>query len=163
MKTEILMVAIVAGLSLQAVPAMAQDAGGARGDRPDFATLDTDGDGALTMEELQAAATARFAAADTDGNGLLSADEIAAARAEAQAERIARMVERLDTNEDGGISQAELEVVRRGGGQMAERMFERADANDDGRLSAEEFEQAQDRRGGGKRGGKGHGQRGDRG
>lgn len=160
MKTQILMVAIVAGIILQAVPAMAQDM---RGDRPDFATLDTDGDGALTLEELQGAAAAQFAKVDTDGDGLLSADELTAARAEAAEARVARMVERLDTNEDGGISLAELQVVRRGGDQMSERMFGRIDADDNGTISAEEFEQAQERRGGGKRGGKNGGSRGDRG
>lgn len=156
MKTEILMVAIVAGLTLQAVPAAAQE----RGARPDFATLDTDGNGELTLEELQGAPAASFAQTDTDGDGLLSADELAAARATAAEERITRMMERLDTNEDGGISLRELEVVQRGGGRMAERMFNRADADDSGTISAEEFEQAAERMGGRRGAGKDRGDRG---
>ena len=55
-----------------AAPAFAQDA------------MDTDGDGTVTMEELQAAypeATSdNFLAMDTDGDGALSAEELQAAR-----------------------------------------------------------------------------------
>ena len=49
----------------------------------DFAKVDADGDGQVTMEEATAAGwdwnEEQFAAADTDGNGTLSAEEFAAA------------------------------------------------------------------------------------
>ncbi len=158
MKMTLLMAGIAAGFTLVAADASAQG-------RPDFATLDTNGDGSLSLEEMQAAGEVRFASADTDGNGVLSADELTAAASEQAAERVAKMLERLDTNEDGGLSQAEIQVVRRGGGEISERMFNRVDANDDGVVSAEEFEEARER-GGRRGGGNGHhggGERGDRG
>lgn len=161
MKTQILMIAIAAGLTLNTLPAVAEGADS----RPDFSTLDTDGNGALTLEELQAAGAARFAVADADGDGALSADELTAQMSERAERGVARMIDRLDENGDGLLQQAELEARR--GGERADRMFARADANDDGSISAEEFEAAKergDRRGGGKRGGKGHGRgHGDRG
>lgn len=160
MKTTFLMAAMITGFMLPAIDAQAQG----RGERPDFATLDTNGDGALTMEELAAAGAARFATADTDGDGLLSAAELTAQateRAEGRAaEAVARMLEHLDENGDGNISQDELPDR----GDRAERMFERADANDDGTVTQEEFQEARPERGGrhgdGERGGEGRGPRG---
>lgn len=62
-----------ATLALLTAPAWAQ------------AGLDADGDGNVTMDELQAAfpeATAdQFAAMDTDADGVLNAEEVAAAQA----------------------------------------------------------------------------------
>jgi hypothetical protein len=49
----------------------------------DFATLDTDASGGLSLSEVQVAfpdlTAENFAAADTDGNGELSAEEYATA------------------------------------------------------------------------------------
>ncbi len=150
MKTHILMIAIAAGLTLNAVPVAAESADG----RPDFATLDANGDGALTLEELQAAGAARFAAADTDGDGALSEEELTARMAERASKGVSRMMERLDANEDGLLQQSELQDSRFG--DRAERMFAHADANEDGSVSEEEFEAAKER-GGKRRGGKRHG------
>lgn len=154
MKTPVLMAAIVAGFGLVATGAQAQG-------RPDFATLDTNGDGAISMAELEAQGEQRFATADTDGNGALSEAEMLAqaeSRSEGRAAKmVARMLERLDANNDGEIQQTEL--PEHGGGR-AERMFERADANEDGAISEEEFDAVADRGRGG-RGGK-HGDRGGR-
>lgn len=76
MKTRIL---TTAALALLAVPAFAQDT------EADMA-LDVDGDGYVSMEEVQTAfpdvSQDDFAVADTDGDGLLSAEELEAARAE---------------------------------------------------------------------------------
>ncbi|MES2549753.1 MAG: hypothetical protein V4630_08665, partial [Pseudomonadota bacterium] len=43
-----------------------------------FDTMDADKDGKLTLAELEAHRTAEFAAADTNGDGALSADELSA-------------------------------------------------------------------------------------
>ena len=156
MKTPILMAAIVAGFGLVGTDAQAQG-------RADFATLDSNGDGQITMEELAAQGAARFATADTNGDGALSEAELlarASERAEGRAASIvARMLERLDANEDGLIQQTEMPTPD---GTRAERRFERADANDDGAISAEEFEAASERGGDGRRGHKG-GKRGGHG
>jgi len=160
MKTPILMAAIVAGFTLVGTGAQAQD-------RPDFATLDTNGDGQISMEELAAQGAARFAAADTNSDGALSEDELLARATARNQERAAKMVERmlahLDENDDGLIQQSELPDPN---ATRAERRFSRADADENGTLSEEEFEAAGARadrgHGGGKRGGKGAG-RGGRG
>jgi Ca2+-binding EF-hand superfamily protein len=150
MKTNVLMAALLSGLVLAAGAASAQD--DQTRERPDFATLDVNGDGSLTQDELRAQGQARFAEADANGDGALSADEMVAASGERAAKRAARMIERLDANEDGVL---QLEEMQNRGGDRAERMFERADADGDGVLSAEEFETAKehrgDRRGNGKR------------
>jgi len=121
-------------------------------ERPSFTELDSDGDGSLSIAEIQARANARFAAMDSNGDGVISADENAAAMAEKAGERAEMMFTRLlewrDSDGDGALSQQEM------GNNRAERMFSRADANSDGVISAEEYEQAQERgpRGANKRG-----------
>jgi Ca2+-binding EF-hand superfamily protein len=162
MKTTVLMAAIVAGFGLAGTGAQAQE-------RPDFATLDANGDGQITMEELEAQGEQRFTDADTDGNGALSEAELLAKASERSegraAEMVARMLERLDENEDGEIQQSELPERD---GDRTDRRFERADADEDGTISEDEFEAAGERDRGGRRGhrsGKGgeHGSRGGRG
>ncbi len=139
MTTKFLMVVVMAGSTMVAGAAQAQ----ARGDRPDFATLDANGDGTVTQQELVAHREARFAESDTNGDGALSIEELTAASREKAAERAARMLEQRDANGDGLLQQAELAP----GSDRMERMFDRIDANDDGAISAEEFEEIKERRG----------------
>lgn len=82
-----------------------------------FENLDTNKDGQLTKEEIQAAGQARFKAMDTDGDGFLSADELTAAAekraAERQAkrgDRTAKMLEKLDADNDGKLSFEEMDA-----------------------------------------------------
>ncbi|RDE10307.1 EF-hand domain-containing protein [Pelagibacterium lacus] len=64
-------------------------AGGALAQDLDFATLDADGSGALTLEELQVAipdlTAESFAMLDTDANGEISEEEFAALSAGGEA------------------------------------------------------------------------------
>ncbi|RVV98802.1 calcium sensor EFh [Mesobaculum littorinae] len=134
----------IAGLGARAEIAAAPPAvqsvsdGGTRADQgrgrrgPDFATLDTDGDGRLTAEDVAAARTGRFEAADTDGNGTLDVEEIAAA---AQRRMARRMVERFDGNGDGALSPDEM--PDRGAGQLAH--LRAMDADWDGAVTEAEF------------------------
>jgi len=144
MKTQILSVAMITGFVLIAADASAQ-----RG--ADFGTLDTNGDGSLTLEEIEGAAQARFDAVDTDGNGALSVEELAAAAASDATTRAERMLARMDDNEDGALT---IDEMRGNRPERAARLFERADDNEDGVISEEEFAEVTERRGG-RRGGEG--------
>lgn len=128
--------------------AFAQDRGG---ERPSFETLDVDGSGEITAEDLAALRDQRFAELDTNGDGTVSQDEFVAAQAARTEERAAQMFERLDADGDGTLSRDVIENGRRGG--FGERMLSRLDGDDSGGISAEEFEEArarfQDRRQGG--------------
>lgn len=102
-----------------------------------FETLDQNGDGSITQAEMDAIAAERFATRDENNDGALSKDELlkgASARAE---RRVERMLDRLDANDDGQLTQAELSE-RPGRG----RLFERLDANEDGAISQAEFDEA---------------------
>jgi len=97
-----------------------------------FAKLDTNGDGVVTTAELEAGALARFTKADANQDGEVTRDEASAARTRHQKERFAardqngngqlerseveRMPDawfaRIDTDQSGALSQAELEAGR---------------------------------------------------
>lgn len=66
LKTALLPVALLFGASVAAAA-------------PAFADLDTDGDGALSVEETMAVEGLDFETADADGDGVLSEDEFKAA------------------------------------------------------------------------------------
>lgn len=146
-RLTLLTVAMAAAVALPALAERGHD--GPRGafgpgERPSFAELDTDGNGELTVEEFQARGEARFAAADTNGDGALSAAEVTAAATARSEERVARMaarmMERMDADQDGLITQAEMTAAREGrGGPRVERMIERMDTDGSGTVSADEF------------------------
>ncbi|RYG89356.1 hypothetical protein EU803_17955 [Loktanella sp. IMCC34160] len=156
MKTPLLLAAIAAGFVATGANAagfghdgagMGRGMGPQMGPMMDFATLDANGDGSLTLEELQAAPANRFAAQDTDGDGALSPEELTAAMVAeitARAEdRVTRMIGEFDENGDGLL---QAEEMPQPGGRMGrdpfERMFSHMDADEDGVVTAEEFETA---------------------
>ena len=104
---------------------------------PDFATLDTDGDGRITAQEVTVWRTAQFSAADANGDGKLDAQEVTvwmeARRAEREAQMAARMIARMDTDGDGALTLVELP-----GADMPNRLGW-LDRNADGAVDAEEF------------------------
>ncbi len=129
--------ALMLALGAAALPASAQHRGGFP-----FSEVDADGSGEITSAELDAWREARFAANDTDGNGSLSAEELRAAQEQNRDERLeqmiqradadgdgelspseipgrddARMFDRLDRDQSGGISEAEMETAREGRGR----------------------------------------------
>lgn len=106
-----------------------------------FAEMDANNDGAVSRQEVDAFERAKFAEADTNNDGLLSTTEMAAAaekrreemRRRMEERRQQKMLERLDTNGDGQVSEAEFL-------DRPNPRFDLADSNDDGVIDAEERE-----------------------
>jgi Ca2+-binding EF-hand superfamily protein len=157
MKKTILSAGIIAvalGGMIAGTAALAKQHGGM--ERPSFEQLDTNADGQITQEEMQARGEARFAMADTDSDGKLSAEEMMASRAKAGEDCVKRMIEKRDTDGDGFLS---LEEMRPNGDKQKKgkgRGFERMDADKDGAISKEEFDTAMAKHG------KRKGKRGDK-
>ncbi len=100
-----------------------------------FTRMDSDGNGAITQEEVDTFRAAQVAAADASGDGALSIDEFDTAYRDLTRSKMVRAFQRLDADGDGSISAAEMDAQI---GTLVERM----DRNGDGALSME------DRRGG---------------
>lgn len=135
--------ALLSGLIVTAVSLGGVMDAGAHGGRdttlPSFSDLDADGDGQLTMEEMNNMRQNRFQAADANSDGILTREELTAHAQGKVEEHVARMLERKDADGDGALSLEEMQSGRHAHGQ---RLFERADANSDGAISEEEFEEA---------------------
>jgi Ca2+-binding EF-hand superfamily protein len=116
-------VATLAGASF----ASAQPNGGAKR----FAMLDANGDGVVTLQEMEAGALARFAKADANKDGKLTAEERRAAFEALKKERFAKH----DKNGNGLLERSEVE-------RMPEKWFAKLDANGDGALSQDELRNA---------------------
>ena len=125
------------------------EARGSPRERPNFEQIAADGNGELTAEEFAqaraAGGAARFAEVDTNGDGELSVEELTAAAKKRQSDRaerrISKMMERLDADESGTISQEEMtEVAGRREGRRG-NMIERMDTDENGTVSKAEFEE----------------------
>lgn len=156
--------AFIAAATLTATGALAFGPGSSGGmmERPSFQTLDADGDGQITLSEIEARGTAHFAGADADGDGMLSLAELEAHTQKQAAKRAAMMLERFDKDGDGALSVAELPKPGKGAG----RMFDHFDTDSSGGISEEEFAAASEKMKGHRMGrkmghskwhGKGHG------
>ncbi|MCI2398608.1 EF-hand domain-containing protein [Aliiroseovarius subalbicans] len=143
--------------------------GGAGVMQLEFADVDIDGNGQITVEDLIAHGQARFDAADTNSDGALDADEMAAqakarmedrqGRAEARGDgkgdrkgdrqgakaekrmgwMIENIIERRDADKSGTLSFDEISPDT----TKLDRMIDRFDTDDDNAISADEFDAAQ--------------------
>ena len=106
--------------------------------------FDTDGDGSITQEEVEAYKAERFAEADANDDGSLTMEEIEnfreAERARMMEQHKQRMFDRQDEDGDGTISLDEFD-------QGSGKIFERVDADDDGVITEDEIEAMKDKRG----------------
>jgi Ca2+-binding EF-hand superfamily protein len=129
---------------LAAVPAAADHGRPGHG-RGFLERHDADGDGAVTREEMLAAAGEMFDRLDTDGDGVLTAEEMPRMEHRRGHRRHSgeAMFGRLDTDGDGAVSRAEWDAKGTDRpGYDAERhasRFAELDADGDGSLSRDEL------------------------
>lgn len=141
MKSAKIIPAIILGAV--AITATSALAAGPRNHEPvTFQELDANGDGQVTKDEMQAHRAKRFTDADANGDGQLTVEEMQAAGQQKVNDRVAKMFEKHDANQDGFLSEDELPKPRR-----ADKMFDRIDADSNGSISEQEFADAKDRMG----------------
>lgn len=95
-------------------------------------SLDANGDGVITLDEVLAKRQPYFDRMDTNKDGVLDQAEIAASVKERVDYWVKRVVKRLDADGDGKITRAEIE-------SRAKRRFSIADHNDDGVIDANDL------------------------
>lgn len=114
---------------------------GSDGGSPLFSVIDTDADGAITPEELDAARDNAFVRLDADADGVVTMREAQAAfaanpaappEAVASDPQVERRYAGLDLDGDGRVTREEFLAAGRA-------RFEEADTNRDGRLTPDEF------------------------
>ena len=93
--------------------------------------IDTNNDGALSQEEINAAVNSRFAEFDADKNGSLSLQEFEALWAEITKPVAVRAFQFLDPDGDAAVAKAELD-------ERFGTIVSHFDRNDDGVLSRDD-------------------------
>lgn len=137
MKSNYLLSAIACGLSLAALPAIANDDHDA-GSKVKM--LDTDGDGRVSRSEYSAHKQEKIQRMDANNDGVLTPSESTPAKTEkkhwwSRSDRPATKAGDLnlaDTNGDGQVTAAEATAY-------ADKAFTRIDANNDGYLTEDEL------------------------
>ncbi|MGJ3261153.1 MAG: EF-hand domain-containing protein [Rhodospirillales bacterium] len=94
-------------------------------------TYDTDGDGALTLDEINAERGKKFKQFDADGDGTLTLDEYQALWADAMRERMVDRFQKHDDDGDGKISVDDFN-------KRFKRMMTWMDRNGDGKLDRDD-------------------------
>lgn len=106
-----------------------------------LARFDTDGDGRVSREEMEAARAAEFTAADTNGDGVLNYTEFLELEQQHRAERVTNEFTFLDQDSSGSISATEF---ANGHSEVsitaATFVFTTADTDSNGSLSTAELE-----------------------
>ncbi|MBZ9887376.1 signal transduction protein [Mesorhizobium sp. M7A.F.Ca.US.006.04.2.1] len=132
MKRSLLIAALLIGLA-PLCAAQAQDMPGQR----ILQRIDTNGDGAISKDEMTAARERLFRKLDRNGDGVIDEKEMESARqaikdrAEVAQARLGSRWRRMDANGDGKVSEQEF--------ASSMPLFDLADRDGDGKLSADEI------------------------
>ncbi len=164
-KTAITLVATgvigLGAIGATVIPAMAKHHGETYGDKKaKLAEMDTNGDGAVSLDELTASATAkiqeRFTKMDTNGDGQVTEDELTSRKGKGKKGKYGgkhggkyggiMSFDSLDANDDGTVALDELTAY-------AQEIFAKMDANGDGQVTKDEIKSA---KGKGKKGKRHH-------
>ena len=89
---------------------------GPMGEIPSFAELDADGDGQITAADIEARRAARLAEIDANGDGGIDVDEFTAHAAARASARASEMFARLDADGDGVLSADAIAMLAGGPG-----------------------------------------------
>jgi Ca2+-binding EF-hand superfamily protein len=95
--------------------------------------LDVNKDGRISLDEVKPRMDKRLAMADADGNKAITSAEIDSMLQKRLERRRIRIMELLDGNRDGTITQAEFDSV-------VEDMFDKADADNNGGVDLAELQ-----------------------
>ena len=141
-RRRMLLIITLAGMALvAAAAARAGEAGSGRLMERLLQNMDTDGDGALSAAEGEAAAEKMLDRLDTNGDGILTKDEFMARKGSGRLstvqqqkldDRRANRFAAMDKDGDGQVSAAEFFAA-------AQQRFTAADANGDGRVTKDEL------------------------
>jgi Ca2+-binding EF-hand superfamily protein len=105
-----------------------------------IAQYDSNQDGTVTAEEIQAARAAEFQQADTNANGILELRELQADMESKHAEQQATHFAQIDTDENSQLSAEEFQNAHSGQDTgIAATLFGLADQDKNGTLTQEEF------------------------
>lgn len=110
--------------------------GGRGGDGPMLggallAQADTNDDGTISKQEIDALRSARVTSADANSDGALEIEEFDSLYRELTRERMVDAFQRLDADGNGSVDAAEVDAV-------IGHMFDRMDRNGDGAISSED-------------------------
>ncbi|MBO0345287.1 calcium-binding protein [Roseibium sp. CAU 1637] len=97
-----------------------------------FSDFDTNSDGVITQEEIDAVVATRFSETDRDGNAEIGLEEFKTALAERTKPMQVRAFQRFDVDGDGTVTQAETDAA-------ADKLFSRLDRDGDGVLEKRGF------------------------
>ncbi len=164
---KIAKVVVLSATALSLIGTVSMADGAKRGDRDGmkrFEQMDTNADGFVTKEELQAKRAEHFAKTDANNDGFLSVDEMAEGMStmgkgmmgqkgmmgkgmmgkgmmDASDNMKARMLRFMDENGDGKVAIDEMPT------DGMDNMFTRLDADKDGKISKEEMSDMQGKKG----------------
>ena len=103
---------LAAAISVLAGAAAAQHHQGHGGGQARWAEADANSDGRISRDEFVEARLTRMTAMDTDRNGVVTREEMQAAMAQRRAQTAERRFDRLDANDDGAVSRDEFQAQR---------------------------------------------------